>query len=74
MNEIGEDISELQIETINLKDSGEKVLHTINRHYPELGSKYKKIRNDSLPYQIRLKEKVDDLRDKYDTRIKLFLD
>lgn len=70
---IREYVSELQIESINLKNS-ERILKTIKNHYSQLVDKYKTIRNDSLPYQIRLKEKVDKLRNKNNIRIKLFLD
>lgn len=74
MEKTGGSISELQIETINLKDRSKKVLKIIERHYPELSSKYEKISNDCLPYQLRLKEKVDELRNKTNTRVRLFLD
>ncbi len=74
LDKIGENvISELQIESINMKDS-DRIIETIDRHYPSLSEKYRKISEDILPYQLRLKEKVDELRKETSTKIKLFLD
>ncbi len=66
-------ISELQIEGINLDDNEEEIMDVIRSEYPDLTESYEKIAVNSRPYEDRLEERVERLREFSDVLIRLFL-
>lgn len=65
-------IQELQIESINFKRK-KKILKIIKNNYPEFFKKYKNVEENLLNHEMNLKEKVDKIRNEYDTKLKLYI-
>lgn len=71
--EVGEYVSELQIEGINLKDNEREIINTIKENYPALKENYEKIARNYASYEKRLSRKVRELGRTLETPISLFL-
>ena len=66
-------IYELQAENLNRKRN-KTIKKIIDENYPELSSKYRKILKDSSGHNKRLSKKVDRLRKKTRTPVKVYID
>lgn len=73
INKVGALISELQIETFNMKGRKKKVMRIIEDSYPELKTRYEDIFRDTWSYEHKLKDNVLSLERNSSLSISLFL-
>lgn len=67
-------IEELQVEDMNFEGNERRIMQTIRENYPSLVNHYQRKRENSWPFKIKLKEKIEKLRKTTTLRIRLFLD
>lgn len=67
-------VEELQIESINLKDSRREVMSTIKTHYPHLEAEYENILKDKFFHHQKLREKTKNVEKKANIPVRLLLD
>ncbi|KXA91691.1 hypothetical protein AKJ57_00355 [candidate division MSBL1 archaeon SCGC-AAA259A05] len=71
---VGNQVSEIQIENINLSENQDQIIRIVRENYPNLEQTYEKIRMNDQPYKQRLEKEVEKVRKFSNAPIRLFLD
>lgn len=74
MDKVEPYIEEFQVEDMNFRGNERKIMNTMRENYPNLINEYQRKRKDGLPFKVKLKERIEDLRRKTTPKISLFLD